>query len=63
MAYLGYDNKFGFVWGEVLVERVASNDNKPKFQVVRVHAPNGTGVDIVMTPRTVRIQTFKKEKK
>jgi len=56
------NTQYGFRWGDCLVERVASNDKKPEFLVVRVWAPNGDGVDVIMTPRTLRIQKFKKDR-
>ena len=56
-------NNYGFVWGNVLVERTAANGKKPKFQVIRVYAPNGEGVEILMTPRKLKVSKFAKEKK
>jgi hypothetical protein len=63
MSYELRHNQYGFVWGEVMVERTCSNDKKPKFQVIRIYAPNGEGVTITMTPRTLRFEKFDKPKK
>ncbi len=63
MAYEFRTNQFGFVWGDVMVERTCSNEKKPKFQVLRVYAPNGQGVELIMTPRTFKVIQFDKEKK
>lgn len=48
------DNGYGFLWGEVLVERTASGD-KPKFQVIRVYAMNGDCVEVLMRPRSTKV--------
>ncbi len=55
-------NDYGFIWGKAMVERTCSNDKKPKFQVLRVYAPNGEGVEIVMTPRTLKAKKFPRAK-
>lgn len=55
-------NSYGFVWGQCLVERTCSNKTKPKFQVLRVYAPNGEVIEILMRPRSNKIEIFPKEK-
>lgn len=54
--------QYGFKWGDCLVERTCSNGKKPKFQILRVYAPNGEGVEITMTPRTLKAVKFEKYK-
>lgn len=55
-------NDYGFIWGDCLVERTASSERKPKFQVIRVFAPNGEIVEITMTPKKLLTTVFPKEK-
>lgn len=55
--------QYGFRWGEVLVERTASNNRNPKFQVIRVYAPNGEIAEIQMRPRSLEIIKHPKEKR
>lgn len=55
-------NQYGFRWGDVLVERTAASLTKPKFQVMRIYAPNGEGVEIQFSPRKLFVTKFKKEK-
>jgi len=49
------DNNYGFIWGEVLVERTCSSIKNPKFQVMRIYAPNGDCVEILMRPRSTKV--------
>lgn len=56
-------NNYGFVWGNVLVERTCSNEKKPRFQMMRVYAPNGEVIEILMRPRKNTITIIPKEKK
>lgn len=53
-----YNNNYGFVWGECLIERTASNEKKPKFQLLRVYAPNGEVIEILMRPRSNKVYLF-----
>jgi len=55
-------NKYGFVWGECLVERTCSSEKKPKFQILRVYTPNGEIIEIQMRPRKNYITIIPKEK-
>lgn len=57
-------NKYGFTWGECLVQRTASSKERDKryFQVLSVYAPNGEIVEIIMTKRTIKIARIPKEK-
>jgi hypothetical protein len=48
-------NRYGFRWGEVLVERTCSQEKKPFFQVLRIYAPNGQVVELTMTKRKTRV--------
>lgn len=57
------NNNHGFVWGNCLVERTASNEKKPKFQILRVYAPNGEVIEILMRPRSNKIEIFPPENK
>lgn len=50
--------KYGFRWGNALVERVASNATNPKFQVLRVHALNGDCVEILIRPRSTKVNVY-----
>ncbi len=54
------NNNYGFVWGECMVERTASNSKSPKFQLLRVFCPNGEIVEILMRPRSNKIITIPK---
>lgn len=57
------NNKYGFIWGECTVERTAASEGKERFfQVLRVFAPNGEIVEIVMTKRKTRTQVIPKVK-
>lgn len=61
-VYTLIENSYGFQWGQILVERTASSNKKPKFQVLRVFAPNGEGVEIQFSARKMHVKKFKKEK-
>jgi len=54
---------FGFKWGDCSVERTASNNTKPKFQILTVTAPNGDRIEIIMRPRSTKIAQFYKDGK
>jgi hypothetical protein len=54
--------QYGFRWGDVLVERTASNGVNPKFQVITVQAPNRERVRITMRPREVTAVKLEKAK-
>jgi len=62
-AYPITTNNYGFVWGEVLVQRIAANAKKPKFQVLSVYAPNGEIVEITMTPRKTSVKRIPRAKR
>jgi hypothetical protein len=53
------ENKYGFTWGEVLVERTAAKD-KPKCQILRVFTLTGEVVEITMRPRSTKVEVFPK---
>jgi hypothetical protein len=55
-------NNYGFVWGEVLVERTCSNKTNPKFQVLTIYTPNGEVIEIMMRPRSNKIKVIPKVK-
>lgn len=56
MALLEFEiTPYGFKWGTMLVERIASSNKKPKFQVIRIHCNNGDCVEILSRPRSTKI--------
>ena len=56
-------NDYGFVWGNSLIERTCSSEKNPKFQLMRVYAPNGEIIEILMRPRKNIVTIIPKEKK
>lgn len=59
-------NNYGFVWGDILVERTCSQEktkSRPFFQVLRVFTPNGEIIEITVTKRKNRIEIIPKENK
>ena len=58
-------NNYGFVWGEVLVERTCSQEkgkNQPFFQVLTIYSPSGEIIELTMTKRKNRIKKYPKAK-
>ena len=57
-------NKYGFTWGECLVQRTAASGEGDKcyFQILFVYVLNGEIVEIIMTKRTIRIARIAKAK-
>lgn len=64
LGFMKIENtKYGFKWGEVLVERTYSNEKKPKFQILRIYAPNGEIIEVIMKSRKNQIIFTKPVKK
>jgi hypothetical protein len=57
-------NKYGFTWGECLVQRTAASKEGDKryYQILSVYAPNGEIVEIIMTKRTIKVARIPKAK-
>lgn len=58
-------NDYGFVWGEVLVQRTMSQEKSKKtqfFQILSVYTPNGQIVELMMTKRKNKITIIPKAK-
>lgn len=56
------ENKYGFRWGDVVVERTCSQSKRPQFQMLRIYAPNGQMIEIIMSPRKNRVEVVHRKK-
>lgn len=54
------NNDYGFVWGDVLVERSCSQANKyPKFQILRIFLPNKEIIQLTIQRRKTKVERLK----
>jgi hypothetical protein len=51
-------NAYGFKWGNVTVERASSQAKTPRFQILRVHCENGDCVEILIRPRSTKVDIY-----